>query len=335
MRILLSLLSDQPIPNLLFIREMGREGDKHVFISTKLMEERHKSEYLALGLNLSRGDYEVHQVEPYSPEHILAVLDELVEQYEGATWLVNITGGTKVMSQIAYTVFAEVAHAAIYYWPDSNDRILELHPSMKEVTLTHTRLLNLNDYLVVHGYNYTYLEPYESADTANRIWNKLKAVKDPALLSLLANAKEDDYKGIDKPYLTGQWFEEWLYYKLIDKFQLAEEDIGLSVQITPMHAVRKNIPNREIDVVYVYKNRLYIWECKVYNKSAIDKGVLKNDLFRLSALRNMLGLQAEASFAVGSTVFGNLQRDSTLADLCSAVRVSKLLDVRYLTEYFQ
>lgn len=330
MRTIVSLLSEQPIPNLLFIKYIGQSNDQHVFISTKTMEEKYKSVNLAQVLDLSKERYKVIIVEPYSPEDILLQLDLLIGQTITKEWIINLTGGTKIMSQMVYTVFSEIQSSSIFYWPDTNDKILELHPYIKEIPINNTPLINLYDYLYAHGFSYTHVALENTQDTAEYLWKKVAKAGDVKYVPELQVARSDNYKKEDKPYLTGGWFEEWLYYRLKDRYNLQSNQIGLSVQIHDEHGLRPETASRELDVVYVKDHRLYMWEAKVYTITALKSAVFMRDLFKLSAIRQMLGLKANASYAVAGILFNNDDRKKTLEDLSRTLHIEGIYDISKL-----
>lgn len=302
------------------------------------MEAKHKSKYLAnvLGIKKEKGEYDVLEVEPYNPEQILSALDTLIEHSRGDTqWVVNVTGGTKVMSQMAFTVFSETSKATIYYWPDTNDKLLELFPYVKEIPIMQTPLINLADYLLAHGYTYTSLKMERSRKEAEYYWNLVVKAGDVRNVPVLEKARNKDYVGTDKNYLSGGWFEEWLYYHLQEHYQLHNNQVGLSVKLHDIMSSRIEMTSRELDVVYVHNHNLYFWEAKVYTMSAIKNAVIMKDLFKLSAVRQMLGLKAQANFAVAAQLFNNEQRKKTLKDLSRTLNLQNIFDINLLQHKFQ
>lgn len=302
------------------------------------MEAKHKSKYLAnvLGIKKEKGEYDVLEVEPYNPEQILSALDTLIEHSRGDTqWVVNVTGGTKVMSQMAFTVFSETSKATIYYWPDTNDKLLELFPYVKEIPIMQTPLINLADYLLAHGYTYTSLKMERSRKEAEYYWNLVVKAGDVRNVPVLEKARNKDYVGTDKNYLSGGWFEEWLYYHLQEHYQLHNNQVGLSVKLHDIMSSRIEMTSRELDVVYVHNHNLYFWEAKVYTMSAIKNAVIMKDLFKLSAVRHMLGLKAQANFAVAAQLFNNEQRKKTLEDLSRTLNLQNIFDINLLQHKFQ
>ncbi|MFN4286617.1 MAG: Card1-like endonuclease domain-containing protein [Lacibacter sp.] len=338
MRTIICLLSEQPIPNLLFIRHMYKPGDSFLFLSTDEMEKRFKSKALleALGFH-NRPDVavKVETIPPYAPAAIYAKLQSLLAGKAGLHLIVNITGGTKIMSQVAFQFFTTLPQSEIYYWPDSNDRLLRLYPDLADMPLPSLPLINLEDYLRAHGYSYTYLPMQRSRNDAEYYWNKVLKAGDVRQVPELEKARNNNYTHADKPYLTGGWFEEWLHYRLQEHYRLADDQIGLSVQLHDVHGSRPEVPSRELDVVYVHNHSLYIWEAKVYTMNAIKNAVIIKDLFKLSAIRNTLGLKAQAHFAVAAKIYNNEQRSTTLKELARTLNLQRIWDLDTLETLLQ
>ena len=73
---IVSILSDQLIPNVLFIKQFGLEDCQHVFLTTKLMAGRHKSSILADALGLAENQYKKVEIDANSPGKILKKLQK-------------------------------------------------------------------------------------------------------------------------------------------------------------------------------------------------------------------------------------------------------------------
>ncbi len=110
----------------------------------------------------------------------------------------------------------------------------------------------------------------------------------------------NDQSKLDKKetkYLSGDWFEEYVYFKIKAELNLNDDEIG-----TGYNLVKQNIPN-EIDVIFVYQHRLYIIECKtsVIENRLMPDGSLKEFkflpevIYKSDALKNKFGLQANTS----------------------------------------
>ena len=340
MRTIICLLSDQPIPNLLFIRHVQQPNDKFIFLSTAEMEGKHKSTALiqALGvenIHLKDGTCTVKTISPFSPLDINSKLESLRSQLRNQQILLNITGGTKIMSQVCFQFFSTVPNTTIYYWPDSNNKLLTLFPDYREMSIANTPLITLNDYLLAHGYSSTQIKLEDTEQAANQIWQNLLKAGDAQKVPEIEKARNPSYIEADKAFLTGGWFEEWLYYRLKEKYQLANNQIALSVQLHDEFGNRPDMPARELDVVYVHNHSLYFWEAKVYTMSAIKNAVIMKDLFKLSAVRQMLGLKAQANFAVAAHVLNNHQRKETLEDMARTLNLQHIWDIPALVYQFK
>jgi len=66
----------------------------------------------------------------------------------------NITGDTKIMSQIVSTFFEEIKNTRIFYWPETNDRIQQLFPIIENLSLPKNTTLNLKEYFSSHGFTF-------------------------------------------------------------------------------------------------------------------------------------------------------------------------------------
>lgn len=81
-------------------------------------------------------------------------------------------------------------------------------------------------------------------------------------------------------YLTGGWFEEYVFATVKDKLHLKDDKIGFNIHIS-----RDNTQN-EFDVMFVCENALYVIECK----TSLNSTSLLNALYKLSALKKDFGL---------------------------------------------
>jgi len=103
-------------------------------------------------------------------------------------------------------------------------------------------------------------------------------------------------------YLSGDWFEEYIYYRIKSELSLDDTEIG-----TGYNLIKQGTPN-EIDVLFVYHHKLYIIECKtsVIELKTLPDGtrkefkLLPEVIYKSDALRNKFGLFAHTSiFTLG------------------------------------
>lgn len=110
---LVSIISAQTIPNVLFIKEMFEQGDKLMFISSQKMSAN--IDWILNALNL--GDVEIQRIvfENTDDEERWDVMCEKIKTYlsPDEKYLVNLTGGTKYMDFAVSEVF-EKYDSSIY-----------------------------------------------------------------------------------------------------------------------------------------------------------------------------------------------------------------------------
>ncbi len=88
-------------------------------------------------------------------------------------------------------------------------------------------------------------------------------------------------------YITGGWFEEFVYQKVKAENNLPSENIALNVHIEKGH------DKNELDVVYVQNNRLHVIECKSFLEGTEGNWVLNDALYKLQAImKSKFGLNA-------------------------------------------
>lgn len=87
----------------------------------------------------------------------------------------------------------------------------------------------------------------------------------------------------DIDFLTGGWFEEYVYYMV--KRMMNPQDIAMGITIHPKNVERQN----ELDVVFMKGNKLFVIECKtgvegrgMFNAIVYKACALKESLFGMS-----------------------------------------------------
>ncbi len=144
--ILVSIISEQAIPNVLIIKEMKGKYDELLFITTDFVESKGMDCWIENACEL----------EEHSVKRIKVIEDNLTDILEKLTgldkqntrYLVNISGGTKVMTIGVYSFFACNQNQIIYV-PIGKNKFNQIYPSALE-TAIHYRL-NLSEYLTAYG----------------------------------------------------------------------------------------------------------------------------------------------------------------------------------------
>ena len=94
---LVLLISEQPIPNLLFLMEKQKEADRYLFVTTAWMERSGAADRLAEVAELKPGSWQKVPVVEDSLDDVRLKLQHLGLPAENK-FLINLAGGTKIMS---------------------------------------------------------------------------------------------------------------------------------------------------------------------------------------------------------------------------------------------
>lgn len=302
MQVFVSLISDQPLANILFIKQFVQQGDIHVFVTTLEMEKADKAKIIASTLKIGASEYSIVLVDPNDAGSIILSLDAF-EWPMGDKYMVNITGGTKMMSQMVYTFFSERASlyldTEIYYWPATNLHLQQLIPAMELRVVEHPVQLDLDTYFAAHGFSIKYENKLTfPLSHAAKLFNKCLHSGTSANVSEISIAKQDYYSGEHKGYYTGGWFEEYLYEKLKQKYKLDDKHIGFGLKMKYLKSERTNESDYEIDVAYILNNRLFLWEAKVFNSKLKALEELPEVIYKLASINRSIGLNTKAYLAI-------------------------------------
>ncbi|MBS1736764.1 MAG: DUF1887 family protein [Bacteroidetes bacterium] len=331
MNTIISLLSDQLIPNVLFIKQMSKRGDRHIFITTREMARKQKSSVLADTLGLQHSDFKTLEIDSNKPLLILEALNNF-SWPNGENYIVNITGGTKMMSQATFLFFSQkFLHkdkTEVFYWPIGEKVLEQLHPHIREIKIDAPHQLDLKTYIHAHGFDYMSQKelsfPFSQSDS---LFNKVVQNKSADKVTEISQAKAEDYSHPDKGYYLGAWFEEWLYYFLKTELNLRDSQIAFNLKLKNRQSIRETESDNEIDVAFVFDNKLFIWECKVlYSKSATGKKIAEA-IYKISSVSQSLGLQATSLVAILAPFGNNSKRQDFLKDITKIMRVKSVFSL--------
>jgi hypothetical protein len=323
-KILVSLVSEQTIPNVELIKEFQNEIDRYIFIYSAQMKNQLR--WIVNASGISENNYDKLMVNAFDTTDI----ENKIKHYDFGDddIILNITGGTKLMLIIINEIFRELG-STIYYLTGHNKSYVKVYPNRGERNLRLKSKLTLNEYLSSYGFSYSETKPYNSFETAENIFNfyiskqtdelvdifepirlrrrKKMEVTDKLLTGFLKNVKysyNNILKDKDTKYLSGDWFEEYVYYWVKNGLNLSDDEIATGINIK-----KEGTPN-EIDVIFIYNHRLYIIECKTSivdlrkikkirsNKEVEEEKEIKllpEIIYKSDALRNKFGLFADTS----------------------------------------
>lgn len=316
MNLLVNLLSDQTIPNIQFLKKFYQDSDQILLLSTAKMKKKGVGKWLMdafkLTQNVSDELIKIIIVDEFDNIGITNQLNSIdYDSFEKI--LVNVTGGTKVMSLATFEFFRD-KEAEIYYITGRNNELIKLFPNRNNKNHSLGVKICLKEYLLAYG---VALEPsglsgISEDDTNNFLqwfihrkdeqdYAIIKTIQDkyrgkncnlqditglPDLLNKIPFTAENSVKLAKKhtKYLTGDWLEEYIYFKVKKDIGIADENIE-----TGLNLKKGNVRN-EYDVIFVLDNTLYIIECKTYIITEKAKGLVNDTIYKRIASSKELGL---------------------------------------------
>lgn len=344
--ILISLVSDQTIPNILAIHHF--KPDELLFISTKEMEKKNKISAILTILDRLDLEYKSDSV-VVREDSILDChkkISEWIEGKEDAEFVVNLTGGNKIMSIAAYEFFKDYSSKMIYIPIPKNEFIVPFPKKRPGEPVKLDLRLSVIEYLTAYGLtvvNESHLKRYREeaikrrdlsewiAENYDNLKNLLKW-----LCGILRNHRSDKQFILKEDFLGASSEEKQLLSKLnfsydagsvlkkIDKSEInyltggwleefcfvkVSELVGQGIDDA---AIGLQIKNRlgmdnEFDIMLTKDNALYFIECKSLDQKEDKK---TDALYKIGALQKGLGLKIE-SFLV-TTSPNILGKDGTI-----------------------
>jgi hypothetical protein len=114
----------------------------------------------------------------------------------------------------------------------------------------------------------------------------------------------------DTVYLTGGWFEEYVYSLIKSEIKPQDIQLGIDLPITE----NKHISKRDLDVVFTYENKLFVIECK----TGIDKEKMLNDtVYKAAALKN----ERLGKLSASTSIFSLSGENEQFKDIAMAMSI--------------
>jgi len=314
-KILISLVSKQTIPNVELIKEFKSEIDEYIFACSKQTDSSISWIIKASDIDINKCDK--IKVDAFDIDDIQNKLTEY--NFQDNNYYLNITGGTKIMIMAFYEFFKNKG-ARIYYVTGKDLEYIKIFPQIGERNFEFKTKITLAEYLNAYGFEFKESKPYKDLKDAQNIMSfllkndkskyseqfekiRLKRGKnysyDENISQFLKNINFSPIKdGLlnkhETKYLSGEWFEEYVFYNLKNEFNFSDNEIGTGYEI------KKGKTPNELDVLFMYHNRFYIIECKtsVIQEIKQDDGkiqkhkLLTEIIYKSDALRGKLGLNS-------------------------------------------
>ncbi|RMG67995.1 MAG: DUF1887 family protein [Bacteroidetes bacterium] len=292
---LISLISEQTLPNVLFLRAQP-QAVRQIFLSTEKMEAQGRSAWIRRAADLREVE-----VVTLPPEDLPAILARLEAVHIGPDeqLVLHLTGGTKMMALGAYQHFTQCfpAQTEVFYVSLEKGHIQRVYPG-PAVTPMSVRL-SLETYLAAYGVTMTrrgewnFLPWRQEAEATFR--HAMGIALDARIEAKLARGTSLPNPA-DRKFYTGEWLEVWAYHQVREGLGLAEDQIQQGRHLT------KEVPGgktftREYDLVFIRNNHLFLLEVKAWlGKEGFTVKKANPDLYKLAQARRELGLYARGHF---------------------------------------
>jgi hypothetical protein len=217
--ILLSLLGEQPIPNLL--PALHLKPARNILVYT----DRTEAVARRLARILPNACLEDLQVSPYEIEKVIARLSSLLVTGE-ETWF-NLTGGTKTMALAAYQVAARGGCPFVYLESEQRRSLLYAYSFKDGVPVLTEKheigaLIKINDYLLAHLEGYRE-EGFHTDPTTGKLDSG--GLFEQAGYNALQQTSFEVLAGV-RPEKVGNQLEIDLVFRLSNQVGIAEFKLG-------------------------------------------------------------------------------------------------------------
>lgn len=255
--LLVSLVSDQTIPNVQLIKEFKEQVTDYLFISTVGMEKKGTRRWIENACSIEGITLEVNEYSFTDIKEKLQTFD--FDRFDKV--IVNLTGGTKVMTMVAEEFFKSIG-ADIYYVTGKNNEYIRVFPKKTKSIFTFEQKLSLSEYLTAYGFTFStpkfamfpidVAEPivklYSSDDRIQANIDALKFINNRRRKE--KGVKSDDFNKIksfideihfpicneqlsyeEVKYLSGEWLEEYVGLIIKEELNLSDEEIFIGTNL--------------------------------------------------------------------------------------------------------
>ena len=322
MKIIISIISEQLIPNYIFVKEIAKPNDNLIFISTRRMESKLKtikeilsesSFYYSEIIFDNDGD-ENNYTDMYSQ-----IEEKLKNIFNSNSEIIaNLTGGTKLMSITLKEVLENnYPQSKFYYIPLPNNQIIPLE---KNITIQNIGYrVSIKEYLKAYGINkFSTSEPIETEEYTKTFFKIFKQLKvfHYEIIDKLRKYRNDRRK---TPYLIKEIQDgiserppvpnvkdllDFIHFPLKEENKISCREIDFltggwfeeyayyliktnlkpnDIEINLRISATNNTNLNELDVVFTLGNKLFIIECKTGIARQLD---LNNIVYKATALKD-------------------------------------------------
>lgn len=260
--LLVSLVSDQTLPNVQLIKELKKDITDYLFITTEKMEKKGCRNWIVKAASIDDENSNLFHivVREFSFDDITNKLDSFDFSVFDKLML-NVTGGTKVLTLATHDYFKQLG-AEIYYVTGFNNEFIKIFPGrFKQISHFSTKI-TIKDYLYAYGFDFKVSEKSKIDDEfTNHLYNKflengfddfsdelefLRSKRNKGIPAI-SEAKTKlsgfldyiAYKPLETDklsvkevkYLTGEWLEEYVGNKIKKELNLSDEELFVGVTL--------------------------------------------------------------------------------------------------------
>lgn len=312
--ILVSLISEQTIPNFLILRHYIHKVDDFIFLTTQKMESNNintsRSYWLAKTLGLDF--YSINRIIIKDDDYFynLEQLSNCIP--ENCDYILNITGGTKIMVLSCYDFFRQNRNLQkVIYLPINQQVIKRIFPDNNNEIITEK--ITIDEYLKVYGLNFKSEEPFLDFEDLKVIYKKYR------YYNFDINKLNADYQNEHKNTFTGKWFEQYVYYLIKNQLNLTTDEIKYNIRIKYFQEFKEHLSDNEIDIAFVFQNRLHLVECKVSLGNRINENILLA-INKLGSIKQNFGINCSSYIFTLSKLY-NLQEMNRRANIGGIKRI--------------
>ncbi len=284
------IIEEEMILNYLFIKELFNTGDKVFLISQQQYMPIAKRFQKLFPQVVFHSIFLAKDGDEDLWDTICRTIRNSIKSFDnGDRYAVNLSSGTRLMSIAVQQVF-EPFDSQFYFMPHDRNVIIlsqidDNNDNNDDEVIEIKHKVTIEEYFRVNDIETHHKQPTQSEEYTNHflalftqnmlsgkdfdILEKLRELRDKHIDTYEVEGLSDflHYTGftpvradalspIEIQYLTGNWFEEYIYHAI--KRTIAPTDIAIGVDIKRKGSNQHN----DLDVVFTHKNRLFAIECK-------------------------------------------------------------------------
>lgn len=149
MKTIVSIVSEQTVPNYLFIKEMMEQDDELLFVTSNNMKMKEKINFIVAVAKIEAERTKTMILE--NEKDFSSMCEQIVKEIDPQkSYAVNLTGGTKWMSMAVKQAFdnSGAKNVEMYYIPFPDNKILKLNTG-NEMDINYR--LKVREYIELHG----------------------------------------------------------------------------------------------------------------------------------------------------------------------------------------